>query len=172
MSEDRPKEVDIIDAWMVGKGTEVQYQDGVGYIKFWIKEYKNTFPSLIQSFLDAGYSEDEIRGPWLISRLKKLLVPSENRQKGFKTKISDWQDKIEEAWEYQCRVTFGREKSQLLKEAKAPPPSVINIKTEEEGPVWIPPKGKLDMKTFKGFETVSVDDDDFIKVLEGIKNGG
>jgi hypothetical protein len=168
MSDDRPSETDVMEGWLVAKGYEAEYKDGIGYFKFPIREYKNNFNSLIQSLLGAGYDADHIRGSFVVSRLQKLLVPPPHRTKGHRTETENWQNKIKEAWEYACAREFGQNKLKHVKEAVKQEPIA---KPEENAPVWMPPKGKLDLKTFKGFETTNVPNEEFIKVLEELKNG-
>jgi len=169
---DKPSISRIIGAWIIEKGTVTQYKDGVHYRKIKAGEERaDALFCLIHSLLKAGYDKEVITSKTTFNQvLEACIIPTARTKNKYREKRENWENQIKEEWAFQLNEVFGKEDASLLAL------DVIRVKAEpkpipEEKPGWIPPKGKLDMEKFKGFETSPEFDEEFIKVLEDLKNG-
>lgn len=173
MSDDRPSISRIIGAWLLERGQIAVYKDGVHFRKMAAgEERSDALNSLLQSLLKNGYDKDVICGTVVLNQIIDACTPPDHRAKAHKGQLEKWRGRIKEEWAFQLNEEFGKDDKELLAEAKERPKEPMRVAPEEEGPGWIPPKGKLDKSKFKGFETNPVFDEEFDKVLEGLKHRG
>jgi hypothetical protein len=120
---------------------------------------------LLQSVLASGYGEEDVDSVQLLRKIQEAMTPEVHDTH----KLNDWKDIIGKIWKHYVTKEFA--KPELILPAKEYPKMAARPKLEIAGSDFVEPVSKLDPERFEGFGKAQiVDDEDFIKILEAMKN--
>lgn len=168
-SEEKPSIDTLIDSWLVKWGEEKVSKGGIPYYSIERTERLEALNSLMQTILGAGYGRDDVDSVSLLKKIHGAMTPEVYDTQ----KLADWRDILDKIWKFLITKEFANES--VVKPAKEYPKQAPRLKAapEEQDSTsddFVPPVSKLP-KNFKGFgESNPVYDEDFIKVLEAMKD--
>ncbi len=164
-SEEKESLEALIKSWLVATGEERFNSHNAPYYFIEFREYPEALNSLLQTILAAGYKEDDVDSNRLLSKIQEAMTPEVHDTH----KLNDWKDIIGKIWKHYVTKEFA--KPELVKPAKVYPKITAKPKLEIAGPDYVEPVSKLDPNKFEGFgKPQIVDDEDFIKILEAMKD--
>lgn len=164
-SEEKPSLDTLIKSWLVAFGEEKFTKAGVPYYFIEFRAYPEALNSLLQSVLAAGYGEDDVDSMTLLRKIQEAMTPEVHDTH----KLNDWRDIIAKIWKHFVAKEFAN--TSLIKPAKNYPQIKSKPKLEIASEAPPVPSSKLDPKKFEGFgSTEAIIDEDFVKMLEALKN--
>jgi hypothetical protein len=134
MSEEKSLSIEqIIEAWLAKFGSKDNYKEGINFFRVRTKDFAATFRPLLTGLLKCGYTEDEVRGRYFMSRLQAALIPPDWKSKKLK---KEWVDKRKEAaetqWGFQLQAKFGEDRKDIIGEANFEAPDSKRPKLPDE----------------------------------------
>lgn len=165
--EERPSLDTLIKSWLITVGEEKFTKSGIPYYFIEFKSYPESLNSLLQTIISHGYGQDDVESVSLLRKIQEVMTPEVHDTH----KLNDWKNIIGRIWKHFAAKEYAD--ASLVKPAKnyaktTPKPKLSIAASEGE---VMPPINKLDPDKFEGFgESSSLIDEDFVKMLEALKN--
>lgn len=168
---EKPSQETIIESWLEKFGEERHNKAGLPYWHLDTKDYKESFSSLLNSLLYAGYTETDVRSNFLLTKLHEAITADVTST----AKLNAWKDMVNRTWKFVLAKQFANK--DLIKPATnytaaEPKEKTEAIDADEPPPKpYVSPKTKLDPDKFEGYGDAEVIyDEDFAKLFEAIKD--
>jgi hypothetical protein len=160
--EEKPSIDDIIDAWDLDCSEVMVSARGSTYRAIPRIDRRTHFLNLIQSILDNGYEEDDLKTGSLSTKIVMLCWPEVNR-KCTMSELKKWKDDTRRTWEDAIKEKIGTNVV-LSKHVEGKIPIPFVAKRAPEKIIEINPSDRIKMNTEDMLENPL--DLDFLKELD------